>query len=213
MLARVRNRVYAVVLLFAIFITITGHSGTLPGKGSGPDAFIKVMAERVMTIVGDKEKGSDDKLGRLRALFVEGFDVPLIARFVLGRNWRRASKSEQGEYLDLFEDMMVHTYIRRFREYDDAKFAVDGVKKRSDRDFFVNSTVKRPGEPAFIVDWRVRIQNGSFKIVDVVTEGVSMSLSQRDDFSSVIQRNGGKVEGLLRELRDKFAEPETLEKP
>jgi len=51
------------------------------------------------------------------------------------------------------------------------------------------------------VDWRVRNSNGTLQIIDVVIEGVSMSLTQRSDFSSVIQRGGGNVEALLEHLR------------
>ena len=41
------------------------------------------------------------------------------------------------------------------------------------------------------------------EVVDVVVEGVSMLITQRDEFSSVIQRSGGQVEGLLASLRQR----------
>ncbi len=53
--------------------------------------------------------------------------------------------------------------------------------------------------------WRVRESNGALKIVDVVIEGISMSITQRSDFSAVIQRKGGGIDGLLEELEAKLA--------
>ena len=41
----------------------------------------------------------------------------------------------------------------------------------------------------------------TYKIIDVMVEGVSMGQTQRSEFSSVIRQHGGKVEGLLAELR------------
>ncbi len=53
------------------------------------------------------------------------------------------------------------------------------------------------------VDWRVRQVGGGYKVVDILVEGVSMALTQRSDFASVIQRGGGDIEVLLEQLRQK----------
>jgi phospholipid transport system substrate-binding protein len=47
------------------------------------------------------------------------------------------------------------------------------------------------------VDWRVR----GGKVIDVIVEGVSMSVTQRSEFSSIIQRNGGDIEALITHLQ------------
>ncbi|MBT5048005.1 MAG: ABC transporter substrate-binding protein, partial [Rhodospirillaceae bacterium] len=52
------------------------------------------------------------------------------------------------------------------------------------------------------VHWRVR-DSSDYKIIDVLVEGVSMAITQRDEFAAIINQRGGKIEGLLRALRDK----------
>ncbi len=59
------------------------------------------------------------------------------------------------------------------------------------------------GRTAVKVDWRVLKPQGKLKIVDVIIEGVSMSLTQQQEFSAVIQRNGGQLESLLVSLRER----------
>ena len=44
-------------------------------------------------------------------------------------------------------------------------------------------------------------KTGKPQIVDVIIEGVSMSLTQRSDFDSVIQRGGGKIDPLIEHLK------------
>src|SRR4051812_48517178 len=39
-----------------------------------------------------------ERVARFRALFVKGFDIPAIARFVLGRYWRTSSPEQQAEF-------------------------------------------------------------------------------------------------------------------
>ncbi|MEC7028100.1 MAG: ABC transporter substrate-binding protein, partial [Pseudomonadota bacterium] len=53
------------------------------------------------------------------------------------------------------------------------------------------------------IDWRVRYKDGKYKVIDIIVEGVSMSVTQRSDFSSVIQRGGGNVQVLIDHLREK----------
>ena len=40
----------------------------------------------------------------------------------------------------------------------------------------------------------------------MIVDGISMLITHRDEFASVIQQNGGKVEGLISDLRKKTAE-------
>ena len=79
--------------------------------------------------------------------------------------------------------------------------AVSGFRDDGKKDILVNSYIVPKGGSKVKVDWRVREKNGKMKIIDVIIEGVSMSLTQRSDFSSVIQRGGGKIEVLLEHLR------------
>jgi phospholipid transport system substrate-binding protein len=64
--------------------------------------------------------------------------------------------------------------------------------------------LRESGEPIRI-DWRLLRRDQSWRIVDVVVEGMSMVLSQRSEYAAVIKGDGGKIEGLLTRLREKTA--------
>ena len=55
------------------------------------------------------------------------------------------------------------------------------------------------------IDWRLVNDNGAYKVNDVIVEGISMSVTQRSEFASIIQRNGGNVRGLIAMIREKTA--------
>ena len=69
------------------------------------------------------------------------------------------------------------------------------------KDTIVITEVRGQGRPSVRVDWRVRGDDGTYKVVDVIIEGASMVITQRDEFASVIRRSGGNLEGLLARLR------------
>jgi phospholipid transport system substrate-binding protein len=55
------------------------------------------------------------------------------------------------------------------------------------------------------VEWRLVPDNGAYKIDDVIVEGISMGVTQRSEFASVIQRNGGQLRSLIALMREKTA--------
>lgn len=128
--------------------------------------------------------------------------MPAIAQFVLGRYWSAATAEQRNEYLRLFEDLIVVTYVDRFVRYSGERLEVTGaVQDRDSGDVLVSSDITRTAAQPISVGWRVRKYGHSFKIIDVYVEGVSMGQTQRSEFSSVIRNNGGSVTALLDEMR------------
>ncbi|MGQ0663329.1 MAG: MlaC/ttg2D family ABC transporter substrate-binding protein [Pseudomonadota bacterium] len=166
-------------------------------------AFITDLARQAVARLTAADLEAAERNHRFQGLLNKGFDVPAIARFSLGRYWRLATEKERAEYVKLFEDLIVQTYAARFVDYAGEALRVTHTRADSDGDVLVFSEFERSNGPPIRVDWRLRRDGESFKIYDVVVEGVSMAITQRDDFSAAIQRSGGKVEGLLAALRDK----------
>jgi phospholipid transport system substrate-binding protein len=144
-----------------------------------------------------------DRENRFRSLLEAHFDLPGISKFVLGRYWKLANDSQQGEFQKLFETLLVQSYAKTFAQYGGDKFQVTKSMADSDGSVVVNSHVDRPNGDTIHLDWRVADQGGSMRIVDLVVEGVSLRTTHRSDFASAIQSNGGTIEGLLKVLRQK----------
>lgn len=165
-------------------------------------SFVDDLGKRVLAIVNDRQVAADERETRLHALAVDAFDVPRIARFVLGRYWAAASASEREQFTKVFENYMVHVYGARFSQYHDAKFGVVGEQSQGRDQTVVRSQIERPDQPRIDVNWWVAKKGDSYKIVDVTIDGVSLLLTYREEFSSVIQRNGGQVSALIDRLRE-----------
>ena len=100
--------------------------------------------------------------------------------------------------------MVVNVYTQRFGDYKGQKLDVKSARPIGNDDVLVTSyIIPADGSDNIQVDWRVRNRGGSLKIVDVLVSGVSMSVTQRSDFSAVIQRGGGKLDTLLAYLKEK----------
>jgi phospholipid transport system substrate-binding protein len=165
-------------------------------------AFISGLADQAIAALTPPGISRGERETRARALLNDNFAVPTIGQFVLGRYWRTATPEERKEYLDLFEELIVVTYVDRFSRYSGERLKVTRtVSDNESGDTIVYSEISRPAGQPIEVGWRVRKYASSFKIVDVYVEGVSMGQTQRSEFSSVIRNNGGSLTALLDEMR------------
>lgn len=170
----------------------------------GAHEFVRALTNEAVTSLSSKDLSKLERESRFRALLRRSFDVDAIGKWVLGRYWRRATTTEQREYLGLFEDLIVKTYSRRFREYTTEKLEIDGAAKLGGDRFAVSSQlVRSKSVPPIRIEWRVSQPAGRYLVTDIVVEGVSLAQTTRSEFSSVIRSRGGKMSGLIAALRDK----------
>lgn len=195
-------------ILLAVFI-LAMFSIPLVAKAAGNNEqasldFVKATAEKGLTFLSRPNSSEAEKKSEFKSLLSSSFDMDSIARFSLGQYWNTATSAQKQEYMSLFRKMVVNVYAQRFGDYKGQKFEVKSARPVGNADVLVTSyIVPTDGSDNIQVDWRVRNKGGTMKIVDVLVSGVSMSVTQRSDFSSVIQRGGGGVDVLLKYLKEK----------
>jgi phospholipid transport system substrate-binding protein len=191
---------------FALIIVASFMFSTMApaaDKGMRAESFIDKLSTEAIALVSNEEMDTDAKRGGFAKLLDQSFDMAWIGQFVLGRNWNLATSEQRTEYLQLFEEIIVYTYSKRFNDYSGQKIKVIGNQLGKRKYVFVKSQIFDPVRAGSTINitWRLLPKDESFKIVDVVIEGVSMGVTQRNEYNSVIQRNGGKVIALIEAMR------------
>jgi phospholipid transport system substrate-binding protein len=168
-------------------------------------ALIEEVSAEVLTILTDQSRGDRQKFDALVVLLDEPIDLDLVGRLILGRYWRTADDGQRQQYLELFREYALANLASKLHLYRGQSFEVTGAKVVSDKDALVTSRILSDGEPPLQVDWRLREQNdGGLVTIDLIVEGVSLIVTLRSEFASVIERLG--FEGLLQELRQRIAQ-------
>jgi phospholipid transport system substrate-binding protein len=193
-------------LLTAAFVMLArALAPAIPAAAAAdPAALISNLGKQALEVLG-KNATPAQRVARFRELLREDFDVPGIARFVLGRYWKVASEEQQAEFVKLFEDYIALAYSTRLAEYTGETFKVVGSRPNADGAVVTSEILRQAGAAPVKVDWRLTGRNGAYKISDVSVDGISMAVTQRSEFASVIQHNGGQVQGLIIMLREKTA--------
>ncbi len=184
-------------LLLATSIGLTGAAtarvwAAVPQAASDPKAFIDNLGATVLDIIRSPNLSQAQRRDRFRELFSSNFDVPTIGRFVVGRYWNRASADDQQKYLDTFRNYVAAIYAEQFSHYQGEGFKTGGVRSLGAGESLVTAQIERPNQPPISVQFRVKGSPGSFKIDDVTVENVSLIITKRDEFSSILERGGLK---------------------
>ena len=133
-------------------------------------------------------------------------DVDILSRLALGKYWRRLSEAQQSDYQQLFSIVIMNNLAQRLDAYvgelsgplNDHFWITDSMQVGK-RDVLVRSKVATASGTPLAVDWRLRGVKKSPVIIDLVIEGVSLLVSQRAEFTSIIEKQS--VDGLMRELQ------------
>lgn len=198
------RRSFVLAAVLAILATFTAPPAARAEDG-GARAFLQQLGNDTIATFSDKSLTREQAVEKFRGFLHRGFDVPYIGRWVLGRYWNQASVEEQAEYLKLFEGLIVETYANRFADYKGETFRIASSRPEGEEDTSVQTQITRPDGPPVLVEWRVRHRDGQYRIIDVAVEGVSMGITQRSEFASVIQSSGG-VAGLIQALKKRVSQ-------
>ena len=169
-----------------------------------PGSYVMEITETAINTLTNKSVDQNKKEAQFGKLFDKNFDVPSISRFVLGKYWKQASLDQKKNFIKAFRNYIVKTYSSRFNEYSGEKLKlIDFENESNPKIFLVHTILERQDAPVIKVDWRIGKKKDRFVILDIIIEGISLAITQRSEFVSVIDQNEGNIDKLISLLKEK----------
>jgi ABC-type transporter MlaC component len=191
----------------SFILLLAGAAPAHPAAAGNASGFIADLGSQATHIMKDAELSAADRQQRFQALMTEDFDLPKIARSVLGRYWQGTSDTEREQFTSAFAEYMGRMYSARFADYSAESFRVIKQRAESETTTVVSTeiTLLATGQ-SIDVDWSVAKTLDSYKVTDISAGGASLTRAQREEFSSAVQMSGGSVSNLIQRLRMKVTE-------
>ena len=162
--------------------------------------FIENLGTKVVGILKNETSSAADRQTNFKALFVDNFDALTIGRFVLGRHWRELNAEQRAQFVTLFSDYVAALYAAQFSRYQGQTLKVAASRPVGGDDISVESLILQPNSRTPLhVNFRVHQQSSGFKVVDVSVDNVSLIITKRSEFNSIIQSEG--IDGLMQRMR------------
>jgi len=167
-------------------------------------AFVQQTGDKLVGIVNGAQSAPDKRRALTQILEV-AVDVDGIARFCLGRFWRVATPDQQKRYLAAFHEVLVTNISSKLGEYKGVKLTVQHARPQDD-EAIVTTIVDRPNNPPTNVDWVIEQPTAAPRIIDVIAEGTSLRLTQRQDYASYLTRNNNNIDALIAAMKQQTAQ-------
>jgi phospholipid transport system substrate-binding protein len=199
----IRRTIVAALAICFLGIALTP---ALEAQDEDAGAFLESLNRTAFEKLADPALSRAEKERNFRGMFREGFDLPAISRFVLGKYWRKADTAQRDAFLDAFEELHMRRFLPMFAEISDKAISIKKIQPDAKNDSLqlVSSVISRSEGEDIAVVWRIRHKDDKYKVLDIVAEGVSMAISLRHEYGTVVKANG--LDGLIDMMRGKNAE-------
>tara|TARA_B110000037_G_scaffold204392_1_gene248320 strand:- start:68 stop:664 length:597 start_codon:yes stop_codon:yes gene_type:complete len=168
-----------------------------------PDVFVQSTVNRASHVLNDN-LSKDQKIDKLKSIAAETVDIKGIGMYTLGSYRKTLSEDQKKQYDDLFGQYFLKTFSSRLAEYSNPEIEVKSKEKLNENYTMVSSIlVSTEQRPKVNIDWRIYTKNpDDLKIRDLIIEGLSLARTQKEEFASIIESNGGDINALLASLKE-----------
>jgi phospholipid transport system substrate-binding protein len=163
------------------------------------ETFIRALVEEMETIL-ETATPSNPQTDRFLDLLRRRAALPQIGQFTMGLAWRSMSEAQKARFQQAFERYAARAYADNFTLYEDQEIVVSGAQDLGRKGVVVRSLLKQPNAEDIRVDWLVTDRGGPIAVADVTAEGVSLSISQREQFAAMLEERGGDIDAFLGDL-------------
>jgi phospholipid transport system substrate-binding protein len=161
--------------------------------------FVASVTDELIEIVRGASPG-DPRADRFLDLFRRVAALDAIGRFTMGVHWRTMSESQQQAFLDAFERYASRAYTNRIGDYNGQTLEIVDAQDVGRRGILVRSRLKEQGSEDLAIDWLVSDRGGKPQVIDIVAEGVSLSIAQREEFAGMLERRNNNYDQFIDDL-------------
>jgi phospholipid transport system substrate-binding protein len=175
-----------------------------PADPARADAVVERLHAALLDVMRRADElgyaGRRDVLGPVLAA---SFDFPFMSRLALGSEWRKLDEAQRKRWVSTFQELSLATYASRFDSFSGESFAIDATEPAGRDTMLVKTRLVRTGDEPVHLNYRLRQDGGSWRIIDVYLNGtVSEVALRRSEYGAVLDRSG--FEALLAELETKI---------
>ena len=193
------RRSIGAILILGVFLMIP-----LQGYAATPKETVEAGVNTLLKTLGDpsfKAKPKEQQITTLSTEIENVFDFKELSRRTLGKEWKKMNTEQQKQFVKLFRELLQGVYADRLLAYSDQKIIFDKETMLKKGRAEVQSYLQTSDGKKIPLFYRLTNKSGSWKVYDVIIEGVSMVKNYRTQFREIIAKN--LLEKLLEILRDK----------
>lgn len=180
----------------------------IAAEPSAPVKVIETMHAGMLEVMRTSATTTfEERTAKLGPVIETAYDLDFMGRKSLGKSFDALSAEDQRRWLEIFHQFMVANYAGRFTSFSGQSFETLGEEPAAQETVLVRTRLVDPGKENVDLAYRLRRQDGTWKIIDVYLKGTVSELAlRRSDFTAILDRQGfpaliANLDGKIADLR------------
>ena len=145
------------------------------------------------------DQSATQRTDSFEQIFKTYADVPTIARYGLGVEGRSASKAQMKAFTTSFRGYIARKYGKQFKDVFTGEIEVQGTRKV--KSFYeVKAAVRMAGKEPIEIAFLVSGRSGRALFFNIFVEGVNMLLTERAEIGAMLDKRGGNMDKMIKDL-------------
>jgi phospholipid transport system substrate-binding protein len=193
-----QKRIPQVLLLGFMLLVLTAHTQA----EQSPKQAVQTAVDTILGILTNETLDQGQKRSKMRETINKRFDFRAMSQRTLATNWKKATKDEQQQFVDLFAQLIQNSYIGKVEAYTSETVEYPAEKIKGKR--AVVNTLIITSSTEIPVNYKLYLKNAEWHVYDVIIEGVSLISSYRSTYQEIVKKDG--FQGLFVKMEEKLKE-------
>ncbi len=181
------------IAVFCAMVVVAGASAPALAQASDPAAASVAALDNGLVAImhAGAAAGQAGRARQIAPVIDRAFDLPLMARLSVGPAWNGFTPRDQQSLIASFRAMTVAQYAKNFDSWSGERFTIQPQVDIRGNDRLVRTLLTSPGGTSEVLDYRLRQDGGTWKIIDVYyRNAISQLATRRSDFAAVVAKGG-----------------------
>ncbi len=188
-----------IVFMFFLFGTVNAFAEE---TATAKQIVEKFQSELIAVMKDGKKLGYAGRYEKLKDPVANSHDLTKIARIVVGKEGEKLSEPQQQKLVDVFSQFSIASYAHNFKDYAGESFVFDSEEETTRGGVVVHSHLVIPGDKPVKFDYMLKEKGNSWRIINIIANGVSDLALKRSEYTTILQREG--FDALITKINEKI---------
>jgi phospholipid transport system substrate-binding protein len=191
------------LLAFVCWFVLMSHFSAAYAQEETAKQVVENFQSELMAVMKQgKELGFKGRYDKLNVAIAKSHDLTKIARVVVGKEWSKLTDDQQQKLVDVFSQLSIAAYAYNFKDFSGESFKFGSEEETTRGGAVIHTTLLIPSEKDVKFDYMLKKKGESWRIINIIANGVSDLALKRSEYTSILERDG--FDSLMTKINDKI---------
>jgi len=187
---------------FLLTIAILSTAGQIAFAQGTPTKFLQSMDKKITPLLANADANKDKIIKHINKML----DFKKLCKDSLGKHWEGKTDAQLKEFTDTLQALIEKNVVKRLKDTKSNKVTYESESLEGKKATVITIVADGDGPRAAKIEiaYKMEKRGNSWKVINMVTDGVSLVSNYRSQFNKLIKKNGW--DKMIKKMKDKLAD-------